>query len=176
MIAIDAASGQADVGLARMRRYGVTGITGAPHVGERQGVHRLQRIGYRRARDRWWLSTRARASSPGDSGTSRVIPPRASRARRSRMAAKTWSGGAVVDGAAAAMSGIRSPTTRRPDCDLRNRRCDAGRVVGDRREFEGPSGDRLYAGCIVAVNADTGEYVWHYQTSTPFTPRTSTCW
>jgi quinohemoprotein ethanol dehydrogenase len=27
-------------------------------------------------------------------------------------------------------------------------------------------GDRLFAGCIVAVKADTGEYVWHYQTST----------
>ncbi len=26
-------------------------------------------------------------------------------------------------------------------------------------------GDRLYAGSIVAVNAKTGEYVWHYQTS-----------
>ena len=28
------------------------------------------------------------------------------------------------------------------------------------------SGDRLFSGCIVAVNADTGEYAWHYQTST----------
>jgi len=27
------------------------------------------------------------------------------------------------------------------------------------------SGRRLFAGCIVAVKADTGEYVWHYQTS-----------
>jgi quinohemoprotein ethanol dehydrogenase len=26
-------------------------------------------------------------------------------------------------------------------------------------------GDRLFSGSIVAVNADTGEYVWHYQTS-----------
>ena len=29
------------------------------------------------------------------------------------------------------------------------------------------SGDKLFAGCIVAVKADTGEYVWHYQTSSP---------
>lgn len=28
-------------------------------------------------------------------------------------------------------------------------------------------GDKLFAGCIVAVKADTGEYVWHYQTSSP---------
>src|SRR5258707_801309 len=28
-------------------------------------------------------------------------------------------------------------------------------------------GDKLFAGCVIAVNADTGEYVWHYQTSAP---------
>lgn len=28
-------------------------------------------------------------------------------------------------------------------------------------------GKKLFSGCIVAVNADTGEYVWHFQTSTP---------
>jgi quinohemoprotein ethanol dehydrogenase len=28
-------------------------------------------------------------------------------------------------------------------------------------------GDKLFAGCIVAVKADSGEYVWHYQTSAP---------
>jgi len=35
---------------------------------------------------------------------------------------------------------------------------------GDRGELK-VSGARLFAGCIVAVKADTGEYVWHYQTS-----------
>src|SRR5712671_2221547 len=29
------------------------------------------------------------------------------------------------------------------------------------------SGDKLFSGCIIAVNADTGEYVWHFQTSAP---------
>jgi quinohemoprotein ethanol dehydrogenase len=28
-------------------------------------------------------------------------------------------------------------------------------------------GAKLFSGCIVAVRADTGKYVWHYQTSTP---------
>jgi quinohemoprotein ethanol dehydrogenase len=28
------------------------------------------------------------------------------------------------------------------------------------------TGERLYGECIIAVNADTGEYVWHYQTGT----------
>src|SRR5208282_4528389 len=25
------------------------------------------------------------------------------------------------------------------------------------------TGDRLFAGCIIAVNADTGEYAWHFK-------------
>ena len=29
------------------------------------------------------------------------------------------------------------------------------------------SGDKLFAGCIIAVNAETGEYAWHFQTSAP---------
>lgn len=28
-------------------------------------------------------------------------------------------------------------------------------------------GDKLFSGCIIAVNADTGAYVWHFQTSSP---------
>ena len=35
---------------------------------------------------------------------------------------------------------------------------------GDRADLK-VDGQRLFAGCIVAVKADTGEYVWHYQTS-----------
>jgi quinohemoprotein ethanol dehydrogenase len=29
------------------------------------------------------------------------------------------------------------------------------------------TGDRLFSGCIIAVDAETGEYVWHFQTSAP---------
>ena len=29
------------------------------------------------------------------------------------------------------------------------------------------SGDKLFSGCIIAVNADTGEYAWHFKTSAP---------
>jgi len=28
-------------------------------------------------------------------------------------------------------------------------------------------GDKLFAGCIIAVDAETGEYAWHFQTSAP---------
>ena len=37
----------------------------------------------------------------------------------------------------------------------------------DRAGQESAKGAKLFSGSIVAVNADTGEYVWHYQTSTP---------
>jgi len=37
-------------------------------------------------------------------------------------------------------------------------------LYGDRAHMQ-VSGPRLFAGCIVAVKADTGEYAWHYQTS-----------
>ena len=29
------------------------------------------------------------------------------------------------------------------------------------------TGDRLFSGCIIAVDAETGEYAWHFQTSAP---------
>src|SRR5215831_656019 len=29
------------------------------------------------------------------------------------------------------------------------------------------TGDRLFSGCIIAVEAETGEYAWHFQTSAP---------
>jgi PQQ-dependent dehydrogenase (methanol/ethanol family) len=41
----------------------------------------------------------------------------------------------------------------------------AGNYRGDRSGMK-VSGEKLYSGSIVAVRADTGEYVWHYQTRT----------
>lgn len=37
-------------------------------------------------------------------------------------------------------------------------------LFGDRAGMR-ISGPRLFAGCVIAVSADTGQYVWHYQTS-----------
>jgi quinohemoprotein ethanol dehydrogenase len=42
----------------------------------------------------------------------------------------------------------------------------AGEASGDFSHIK-PSGNLLFANSIVAVNAATGEYVWHYQTSYP---------
>ncbi len=76
------------------------------------------------------------------------------------MAAKTWSGkewwkqggGAVWD-----------PITYDAKTGLLRRRFAAG--PDDAQEAGG--GAKLFSGSIVAVHADTGEYAWHYQTSTP---------
>ena len=42
----------------------------------------------------------------------------------------------------------------------------AGEAAGDFSHIK-PSGNLLFANSIVAVNASTGEYVWHYQTAYP---------
>jgi quinohemoprotein ethanol dehydrogenase len=42
----------------------------------------------------------------------------------------------------------------------------AGEAAGDFSTIE-PSGNMLFANCIIAVNATTGQYVWHYQTAYP---------
>lgn len=42
----------------------------------------------------------------------------------------------------------------------------AGEAAGDFSNIK-PSGNLLFANCIVALNAATGEYVWHYQTNYP---------
>jgi quinohemoprotein ethanol dehydrogenase len=41
----------------------------------------------------------------------------------------------------------------------------AGLVEGTTPRSAVPDGPKLFSGCVVAVNADTGKYVWHFQTS-----------
>ena len=51
-------------------------------------------------------------------------------------------------------------------CNFRHTARHAGVDYGELSSIK-VTGDRLFAGCIIAVNADTGEYVWHFQTSGP---------
>jgi len=39
-----------------------------------------------------------------------------------------------------------------------------GTGILDGKRYPGV-GDRLFSECIIAVNPDTGEYVWHYATT-----------
>jgi quinohemoprotein ethanol dehydrogenase len=140
-----------------------TGITGAPTVGDGKVY-----IGYNGS------DTGVRGSLVAfDADTGKLAwrfwnvpgdPAGGFESKALRMAAKTWSGdhwwqvgggdvwdsitydpatGYVIYGTAGA-----TPTE----------------LFGDRANMK-VGGQRLFAGCIVAVKADTGEYVWHYQTS-----------
>ena len=61
---------------------------------------------------------------------------------------------------AAATSGLRAPTTRRPIC--------TSSAPAIRRRPTAPTrakGDNLFTCSLVAVNVDTGKMAWYYQTS-----------
>jgi quinohemoprotein ethanol dehydrogenase len=162
LVAIDAGSGK-QVWESRICDPAVTGTTGAPHVAKGKVF-----IGYNGSDDdirgslvafdaetgkeawRFW-------TVPGD-------PAKGFESKALEMAAKTWigkewwgiGGGDVWD-----------PITYDPVTGLllfgTSR---AGVGEGTDSQADTPGGDKLFAGCILAVNPDTGEYVWHFQTST----------
>jgi len=162
LFAIDAGSGK-QVWASSICDPAVTGTTGAPHVAKGKVF-----IGYNGSDDdirgslvafdaetgkevwRFW-------TVPGD-------PAKGFETKALEMAAKTWTGkewwrfggGDVWD-----------PITYDPVTGLllfgTSR---AGVGEGTDSHDDTPGGDKLFSGCIVAVNPDTGEYVWHFQTST----------
>jgi quinohemoprotein ethanol dehydrogenase len=162
LFAIDASSGK-QAWASRICDAAKTGTTGAPHVAKGKVF-----IGYNGADDevrgslvafdaesgkevwRFW-------TVPGD-------PANGFESKVLERAAKTWTGkqwwrfggGDVWD-----------PITYDPVTGLllfgTSR---AGVGEGTDSPADSPGGDKLYSGCIVAVNPDTGEYVWHFQTST----------
>jgi quinohemoprotein ethanol dehydrogenase len=163
LFAIDAGSGK-QIWVSRICDPVQTGTTGAPHVAKGKVF-----IGYNGSDDdirgslvafdaetgkeawRFW-------TVPGD-------PAKGFESKALEMAAKTWTGkqwwrfggGDVWD-----------PITYDPATGLllfgTSR---AGVGEGTDSHDDTPGGDKLFSGCMVAVNADTGEYVWYFQTSTP---------
>ena len=140
-----------------------TGITGAPTVGAGKVY-----IGYNGS------DTGVRGSLVAfDADTGKLVwrfwnvpgdPARGFESRALRMAAKTWSGdhwwqaggGDVWD------SITFDPATGYVIYGTAG--ATPNELFGDRANMR-ISGARLFAGCIVALRADTGEYAWHYQTS-----------
>lgn len=162
LVAIDAASGE-KTWESGVCDGGLTGITGAPHVGNGKVF-----IGYNGSdsgvrgsvvafdaatgKQQWKFWT-----VPGD-------PALGFESKALEMAAKTWSGDKwwEIGG-----GDVWDPITYDPSTNLvtfGTAGATPSLLHGDRSDRK-ISGDRLFAGCIVAVNADTGEYVWHYQTS-----------
>jgi quinohemoprotein ethanol dehydrogenase len=161
MIAIDAASGK-QVWETVVCDPDQTGITEAPRVGDgkvftgwagmeydvRGGVVALDAETGKKAWTFW--------TAPGD-------PSKPYESKTMEAAAKTWIGESwKLAGANVWTAMTYDPVTN----FLLMGTSTTGEDVGD---FTGiPSGGpQLFANCIVAVNASTGEYVWHYQTATP---------
>src|SRR5437879_4656856 len=140
-----------------------TGITGAPRVakgkilmgynGSDDGVRgSLAAYDAETGKEVWRFWT-----VPGD-------PAKGFETKALEMAAKTWSG---KDSWKIGGGDVWNAITYDPVTDLVIfGTAGAGVDYGELENIK-VSGDKLFAGCIIAVKADTGEYVWHFQTSAP---------
>ena len=162
LIAIDAASGK-QVWEAAVCDATQTGITGAPHVakgkilmgynGSDDGVRgSLAAYDGETGKEVWRFWT-----VPGD-------PTKGFETKALEMAAKTWSG---KDSWSIGGGDVWNAITYDPVTDLVIfGTAGAGVDYGELSSIK-VTGDKLFAGCIIAVKAETGEYVWHFQTSAP---------
>jgi len=163
LVAIDAATGT-QIWEALVCEPTQTGITNAPHVakgkvfmgynGSDDGVRgSLAAFDAETGKEVWRFWT-----VPGD-----PKKPFESKAMK-EIAAKTWpAGDAWKMGGADVWTAITyDPVTDFVIFGTAGAGADYGELSALRA-----TGDKLFAGCIVAVKADTGEYVWHYQTSSP---------
>ena len=163
LVAIDAASGQ-QIWESKVCEATQTGITNAPHVakgmvfmgynGSDDGVRgSIAAYEANTGKELWRFWT-----VPGD-----PKKPFESKALK-EIAAKTWpAGDAWKMGGADVWTAITyDPVTDFVIFGTAGAGADYGELSALRAK-----GDKLFAGCIVAVKADTGEYVWHYQTSSP---------
>src|SRR5712692_5912478 len=162
LIAMDAAAGK-QLWEATVCDPTQTGITGAPHIakgkvlmgfnGSDDGV-RGALIAYdaQTGKEAWRFWT-----VPGD-------PTKGFETKALEMAAKTWSG---KDSWKIGGGDVWTAITYDPVTDLVIfGTAGAGVDYGELSSIK-VAGDKLFAGCIIAVNAETGEYVWHFQTSAP---------
>jgi quinohemoprotein ethanol dehydrogenase len=163
LLAIDAAAGT-QLWDAKVCEPTQTGITNAPHVakgkvfigynGSDDGVRgAIAAYDAETGKELWRFWT-----VPGD-----PAKPFESVALRD-IAAKTWPGG---DAWRMGGADVWTAITYDPVTDyVIFGTAGAGADYGELSAIRG-KGDKLFAGCIVAVKADTGEYVWHFQTSSP---------
>lgn len=162
LVAIDATAGT-QLWEATVCEATQTGITGAPHVakgkiligynGSDDGV-RGSLVAYDAAtgKETWRFWT-----VPGD-------PKKPFETKALEMAAKSWSG---ADSWRIGGGDVWNAITYDPVTDyVLFGTAGAGIDYGELETIR-PKGDKLFSGCILAVKADTGEYVWHFQTSSP---------
>jgi quinohemoprotein ethanol dehydrogenase len=161
LVAIGAASGK-QLWSSQICDPVQTGSTGAPHIAKGRVL-----IGYNGSDD---MIRGSLVAFDADSGKEAwrfwTVPGDPSQGFESKAlerAAKTWSGdswwrfggGAVWDAI------TYDPATNLVIFGT----AGAGQVEGTTRPGAVPHGAKLFSGCVVAVNADTGQYAWHFQTS-----------
>jgi quinohemoprotein ethanol dehydrogenase len=162
LVAIDASSGK-QVWETQVCEPTQTGITNAPHVARGKVF-----MGYNGSDD----AVRG-AIAAYDANTGKelwrfwTVPGDPKKPFESKaleeIAAKTWPPDAWKIGGGDVWTAITyDPVTDFVIFGTAGAGADYGELAALRAQ-----GDKLFAGCIVAVKADTGEYVWHYQTSSP---------
>jgi quinohemoprotein ethanol dehydrogenase len=162
LIAVDASAGK-QLWEATVCDPTQTGITGAPHIAKGKVL-----MGYNGSDD----GVRG-ALVAYDAGTGKEVwrfwtvpgdPSKPFETKALEMAAKTWSGrDSWKIGGGDAWNAI---TYDEATGLVIFGTAGAGVDYGELRSIK-VSGDKLFSGCIIAVNADTGEYAWHFQTSAP---------
>jgi quinohemoprotein ethanol dehydrogenase len=140
-----------------------TGITGAPHVAKGKVF-----MGYNGSDDGVRGSLVAFAAETGKElwrfWTVPGNPAKPFETKAIEMAAKTWHG---ADSWKVGGGDVWNAITYDPVTDyVFFGTAGAGVDYGEFSSIQ-PKGDKLFSGCILAVKAETGEYVWHYQTSSP---------
>ena len=161
MVAIDAGTGK-KVWDAPVCDAAQTGITDAPRVGDgkvftgwagmeydvRGGLVALEAETGKKAWTFW--------TAPGD-------PSKPYESKTMEDISQTWKG----DSWQLAGANVWTETTYDPVTNLLFiPTSTAGEASGDFSNIK-PSGNLLFANSIIAVNASTGQYVWHYQTTYP---------
>jgi quinohemoprotein ethanol dehydrogenase len=162
LVAADAATGK-QIWEATVCEPTQTGITGAPHVakgkiligynGSDDGVRgSLAAYDANTGKEMWRFWT-----VPGD-------PAKPFEAKALEMAAKTWSGKDSwrIGGGDAWNAITYDDETGLVIFGTAGAGVDYGELSSIKVQ-----GDKLFSGCIIALNADTGEYAWHFQTSSP---------
>ncbi len=162
LVAVDASTGK-QVWQSPVCQATQTGITGAPHVAKGKVF-----IGYNGSDDGVRGSVVAFDANTGNQvwrfWTVPGDPSKPYETKALETAARTWSG---TDAWKVGGGDVWTAITYDPVTDyLIFGTAGAGVDFGELSRIK-PQGDKLFAGCIVAVKADTGEYVWHYQTSGP---------
>ncbi|HKW56466.1 MAG TPA: PQQ-binding-like beta-propeller repeat protein [Candidatus Acidoferrum sp.] len=167
LIAIDAAAGT-KVWEATVCEPTQTGITQPPHIVFGKGTTARVIMGYNGSDDGVRGSIAAYDAATGTEvwrfWTVPGDPSKPFETKALEMAAKTWHGkdSWKIGGADVWNAITYDDATGLVIFGTAGAGVDYG-------EFESikTSGPRLFSGCIMAVKADTGEYVWHFETSSP---------